>query len=71
MDAMGDIMLHPSERFSGRGAIQTPYAEYDVGKDLPQVSEKDLAKLQKRNEKEQQVARRALAASQVITHTFP
>ena len=66
MDSMGgDITLHPSERFSGRDAIQTPYAEYDVGSNLPQVSEKELAKLQKRAEKGEKVARANLAASQV------
>ncbi|KAK9806400.1 hypothetical protein WJX73_002265 [Symbiochloris irregularis] len=65
MDSMdADITLHPSERFSGRDAIQTPYAEYDVGSNLPQVSEKELAKLQKRAEKDQKVARANLMASQ-------
>lgn len=66
MDSMGgDITLHPSERFSGRDAIQTPYAEYDVGSNLPQVSEKELAKLQKRAEKDQKVAKANMMASQV------
>ena len=42
MSSLGDIVLHPSERFSGRDAIQTPYAEYNVGADLPKASEKEL-----------------------------
>ena len=65
MESMGNIALHPSERFSGRDAIQTPYAEYNVGANLPQASEKELAKLQKRVDKEKQSARNALAANQV------
>ena len=66
MDSMGgNIMLHPSERFSGREAIQTPYAEYNVGANLPQATEKELAKLQKRVDKGEKSARATLAASQV------
>jgi hypothetical protein len=38
MDAMGGVSLHPSEKFSGRGAIQTPFDEYNVGANLPQVA---------------------------------
>lgn len=65
MSSLGDISLHPSERFSGRDAIQTPYAEYNVGADLPKASEKELAKLAKRAEKEERSARAALLAGQV------
>lgn len=35
---LGGISLHPSEKFSGRAAIQTPFDEYNVGANLPQVS---------------------------------
>ena len=66
MGNMDDISLHPSEKFSARDAIQTPYAEYNVGANLPQASEKELAKLQKRAEKEQRTARANLAANQVV-----
>ena len=37
MQEWGDIAVHPSEQFSGRAAIQTPFDEYDVGANLPQV----------------------------------
>lgn len=72
MDSMGEVSLHPSERFSARDAIQTPYAEYNVGANLPQASEKDVAKLQKRADKEEHSVRAALAASQVLAdpHLF-
>lgn len=38
IDALGGVSLHPSEVFSGRTAIQTPFDEYNVGANLPQVS---------------------------------
>ena len=37
IDALGGVSLHPSERFSGRTAIQTPFDEYNVGANLPQA----------------------------------
>ena len=37
MNALGGVSLHPSEKFSGRDAIQTPFDEYNVGANLPQV----------------------------------
>ena len=65
MESMNKVSLHASEVLSARDTIQTPYAEFNVGADLPKVSEADLAKLQKRAEKEEKAARSALAAHQV------
>lgn len=68
LDELNRVTLHASETFSGRSAIQTPFEEFRVGANLPQASEKELAKLRKREEAEEKKARAALAAHQV---SFP
>ncbi len=67
LDELNRVTLHASETFSARHAIQTPFDEFRVGANLPQVSEKELAKLRKREEVEEKKARAALAAHQVRT----
>lgn len=66
MDLMNKATVHASEVISARDTIQTPYSEFNVGADLPKVSEADLAKLAKRAEKEEKQRRQALAQHQVI-----
>ena len=64
--AAAHVSLHPSEVFSGRSAIQTPYAEYNVGADLPQMTERERLKLSKRVDKEERSMRAAAEAAQVV-----
>jgi hypothetical protein len=66
LDELNRVTLHASETFSARNAIQTPFEEFRVGANLPQASEKELAKLRKREEAEEKKARAALAAHQVL-----
>ena len=47
--------------------LELAVAEYEVGKDLPKLSEKDAAKMAKRAEKEERSVRLAAEASQVRT----
>ena len=63
--AASHVSLHPSEVFSGRAAIQTPYAEYNVGADLPQMTERERLKMSKRVDKEERSMRAAAEAAQV------
>ena len=65
MDSMNKVTVHASEVISARDTIQTPYAEFNVGANLPKVSEADLAKLARRAEKEEKARRAALAQHQV------
>lgn len=66
MDLMNKATVHASEVISARDTIQTPYSEFNVGADLPKISEADLAKLAKRAEKEEKQRRQALAQHQVF-----
>lgn len=66
MDLMNKATVHASEVISARDTIQTPYSEFNVGADLPKISEADLAKLAKRAEKEEKQRRIALAQHQVM-----
>lgn len=65
MDLMNKATVHASEVISARDTIQTPFSEFNVGADLPKISEADLAKLAKRQEKEEKQQRVALAQHQV------
>ncbi len=67
MDLMNKATVHASEVISARDTIQTPYSEFNVGADLPKISEADLAKLAKRAEKEEKQRRIALAQHQVCS----
>lgn len=66
MDEMNKATVHASEVVSVRDMIQTPYSEFNVGADLPKVTEAELAKLAKRQEKEDRQRRLALERHQVI-----
>lgn len=66
LDAMNQVTVHASEVISARDTIQTPYSEFSTGtNNLPKVSEADLAKIAKRQEKEEKQRRAALAQHEV------
>ena len=66
MDSLNKVTVHASEVISARDTIQTPYSEFNVGSNLPKISEADIAKLAKRQEKEEKLRRAALAQHQVL-----
>lgn len=66
MDSLNKVTVHASEVISARDTIQTPYSEFNVGSNLPKISEADIAKLAKRQEKEEKQRRAALAQHQVL-----
>ena len=65
MDEMSKATVHASEVISARDTIQTPYSEFNVGANLPKVTEAELAKLAKRQEKEDKTRRQALERHKV------
>ena len=65
MNEMSKATVHASEVISARDTIQTPYSEFNVGANLPKVTEAELAKLAKRQEKEDKARRQALERHKV------
>ncbi|KAK9804716.1 hypothetical protein WJX72_001738 [[Myrmecia] bisecta] len=63
LDSMNKVSVHASEVFSGRHHIQTPFDD-EPAANLPQVTQKDLDKIAKREEKQELKQRAALAAHQ-------
>lgn len=63
MAEMNKATVHASERVSARDMIQTPFED---DSDLSLKTEKDAQKMKKKADKDEKVARAALAAHQVI-----
>lgn len=62
MAEMNKANVHASERVSARDMIQTTF---EGDEDLSLMTEKDVAKMKKKAEKDEKAARAALAAHQV------
>ena len=62
MAEMNKAMVHASERVSARDMIQT---QFEGDEDLSLMTDKDVAKMKKKAEKDERAARAALAAHQV------
>ena len=62
MAEMNKATVHASERVSARDMIQTPF---EGDEDLSLKTDKDVAKMKKKAEKDDKAARAALAAHQV------
>ena len=62
MAEMNKANVHASERVSARDMIQTTF---EGDEDLSLMTEKDVAKMKKKAEKDERAARAALAAHQV------
>lgn len=62
MAEMNKVSVHASERVSARDMIQTTF---EGDEDLSLMTDKDVAKMQKKAEKDERAARAALAAHQV------
>ena len=64
MAEMNKATVHASERVSARDMIQT---QFEGDEDLSLMTDKDVAKIKKKAEKDERAARAALAAHQVST----
>lgn len=64
MAEMNKATVHASERVSARDMIQT---QFEGDEDLSLMTDKDVAKIKKKAEKDERAARAALAAHQVGT----
>lgn len=62
MAEMNKATVHASERVSARDMIQTPF---EGDEDMSLMTDKDVAKMKKKAEKDEKAARAALAAHQV------
>ncbi len=62
MAEMNKATVHASERVSARDMIQT---QFEGDEDLSLMTDKDVAKMKKKAEKDERAARAALAAHQV------
>ena len=62
MAEMNKATVHASERVSARDMIQT---QFEGDEDLSLMTDKDMAKMKKKAEKDERAARAALAAHQV------
>ena len=63
MAEMNKATVHASERVSARDMIQTPF---EGDEDMSLMTDKDVAKMKKKAEKDEKAARAALAAHQVF-----
>ena len=64
MAEMNKATVHASERVSARDMIQT---HFEDDEDMSLMTDKDVAKMKKKAEKDEKAARAALAAHQVKT----
>lgn len=67
MAEMNKATVHASERVSARDMIQT---QFEGDEDLSLMTDKDVAKMKKKAEKDERAARAALAAHQVSHFVF-